>query len=98
MRVVHVALDGSVWVGTAKGLCRIKDGQLTVFVSGSELANEAILQLQTDLEANLWIGTGHSILRVSREQLEAQATGHSPFLDVVPYGKEDGFAAFNACR
>jgi ligand-binding sensor domain-containing protein len=90
VRVVHVALDGSVWVGTAKGLCRIKDGQLTVFVSGSELANEAILQLQTDLEANLWIGTGHSILRVSREQLEAQATGHSPFLDVVPYGKEDG--------
>lgn len=90
VRVLHAAPDGSIWAGTAKGLCRVKDGQMMVFTSGSELAGDAILQLQTDAEANLWIGTGGGILRVTQEQLDAQAGGRSRFLDVVPYGKEDG--------
>jgi ligand-binding sensor domain-containing protein len=90
IRALHADPDGSLWVGTAKGLCRVKEGRVATFAGGNVLSGEAILQLHSDGEGNLWIGSSSGIFRVSKAQLDAQAEGRARFVDLVPYGKEDG--------
>ena len=83
--------DGLLWVGTAKGLCLVKAGRVASF-SASGLAEEAIYQLSSDRDGNLWVGAGSRIFRVPKVQLEAFAAGNARFVDLVPYGSEDGAA------
>ena len=50
------ARDGTLWIGTLKGLASWKDGKLTQY---PELAGMAILALLEDREGTVWIGTGY---------------------------------------
>lgn len=90
IRALRADADGSVWVGTGRGLCRVKEDRVTGFAGGNGLAGEAIFQLRGEGEEHLWIGASSGIYRVSKEQLHAQAEGRRRFVDVVPFGKEDG--------
>ena len=46
-----------------------------------------------DAEGNLWVGSSSGLYRYRRDQLNDYAEGRARFLDVVPYGKEDGLPA-----
>jgi len=83
--------DGSLWVGTARGLCLVQAGRVIRF-NESGLAEEAIYQLRSDRGGNLWMGAGSRIYRVLKQQLNAFADGRAGFVDIVPYGSEDGVA------
>lgn len=48
------ARDGSLWIATAKGLARWKDGALTAF---TEFAEQYVYALLEDREGSIWAGT-----------------------------------------
>lgn len=91
IHALEAEADGSLWVGTARGLCLVKAGRVIRF-GGSGLAEEAIYQLRSDRGGNLWMGAGSRVYRVQKQQLEAFAAGRARFVDMVPFGSEDGVA------
>lgn len=86
-----VESDGSVWVGTARGLALVKAGRVTTF-TGSGIGEETIYQLRSDDDGSLWVGASGRIFRVRTEQLHSFAEGRERFVNLVPYGSEDGVA------
>ncbi len=82
--------DGTLWVGTLGGLCRLKDGRISHFPGPNRLESEAVLQLCPDREGNLWVGSSSGIHRYWKEQLHDYAEDVADFLDVVSYGGNDG--------
>jgi signal transduction histidine kinase/ligand-binding sensor domain-containing protein len=50
---LSVARDGTLWIGTAKGLASLRDGKLT---HHPELARRYIMRIQQDREGTLWFG------------------------------------------
>src|SRR5262249_30713312 len=48
------ALDGTLWVGTYKGLASWKSGKLTLY---PELTGQAIFRLLEDREGTVWAGS-----------------------------------------
>ena len=54
IRSLVAARDGSLWLGTAKGLATLKDGTLTVY---PELAGHDIISLLEDREGTVWVGS-----------------------------------------
>lgn len=56
VRALHLASDGSLWVGTRTGLDRLVKGRF-VAVAGPQGAWSAISALREDAQGNLWVGT-----------------------------------------
>ncbi len=56
--------NGDMWIGTAKGLNRIRDEEVETFLREDELAGENVRSLFVDSEGTLWIGsTGGGLSR-----------------------------------
>ncbi|HKV42144.1 MAG TPA: two-component regulator propeller domain-containing protein, partial [Blastocatellia bacterium] len=49
--------EGSVWIATAQGLNRLKDGKFTSYSQKDGLASNSVLSLYEDAGGSLWIGT-----------------------------------------
>ena len=90
IRALHCGPGGVLWVGTARGLCRVKAGRVATYTGKSGLPADAVWQLRSDGAGNLWVGYSSAILRVSQAQLNAYAEGQAEILDAVAYGREDG--------
>ena len=56
VRALHLASDGSLWVGTRTGLDRLVGGRF-VAVPAPQGAWSAISALREDAQGNLWVGT-----------------------------------------
>ncbi len=82
--------DGTVWIGTLGGLCRFKNDRIFQFPGPNRIGAEAFMQLRSDVDGNLWAGSSSGIYRYRKDQLHAYADGKTRFLDVVPYGRDDG--------
>jgi PAS domain S-box-containing protein len=58
MRALHVAKDGSLWIGTFLGdLVRMKDGKFTSYSTKKEMGENGVSAIYEDDLQNLWIGT-----------------------------------------
>jgi signal transduction histidine kinase len=57
IRVLREDRTGSLWVGTARGLCRFDGSKFTNFTTKNGLPGDAIRDLCEDASNNLWIGT-----------------------------------------
>lgn len=90
---LHADVEDTLWIGTAGGLCRLWQGRITVFPGPNRLVEEAVVQLRGDADGNLWVGSSSGIYRYRKDQLNAFADGRVSFLDVTPFGKEDGLPA-----
>ncbi len=80
-KVVHsicAARDGSLWVGTDKGVVRFKDHRSRVWDVGSGLAHNQIRSIFEDSSGAIWIGTLGGGISVIRGE------------DVHNYGTADG--------
>jgi ligand-binding sensor domain-containing protein/signal transduction histidine kinase len=52
---LHVSRDGTLWIGTAKGLASLKDGKLTHY---QEVAGRYIFKVLEDREGFVWVSGG----------------------------------------
>jgi ligand-binding sensor domain-containing protein/signal transduction histidine kinase len=69
-RVQAVLMDreGSLWIGTNRGLCRWIDGTVQRMPVIEPLSSASILSLLEDREGNLWVGTETGGLHILRDQ------------------------------
>lgn len=57
---------GSVWIGTARGLCRLFEGQLTTYFITAirrEMSGFRIAAMYEEQDGTLWFGVGNGVVR-----------------------------------
>ena len=59
VRAIATARDGTVWVGTARGLSRRRDGHWRSFSPADGLPREFIIALHAAADGRVWIGTAN---------------------------------------
>jgi signal transduction histidine kinase len=90
VRTLHEDKAGTLWIGTAAGLCRWRDGKVSTFTTAQGLANDTISQILEDDSGNLWLGSNQGIMRVAKGDLEAVAAGRKSALEVFQCGRGEG--------
>ncbi len=68
VRVLHERDDGTLWVGTARGLHRVQGDEMTLFTTNNGLAGNDVTAVLTDHETNLWFGTDGGLSRWTGEE------------------------------
>ena len=63
--------DDEVWVGTGKGLIRLKDGEEELFTTREGLADNVILSLARGQDGIVWAGTRDGFSRVRNGAVES---------------------------
>lgn len=54
---LRVDREGSLWVATAGGLARLRNGKVETFTSGNGLSSNLVLSIFEDREGSIWVGT-----------------------------------------
>jgi DNA-binding NtrC family response regulator/ligand-binding sensor domain-containing protein len=57
VQAFHMARDGSVWAGTARGLVRIQGARVTDYTAPAQLPLPNVQAFAEDADGTLWIGT-----------------------------------------
>ena len=60
-----------VWVGTAKGLIRLKDGREDLYTTKDGLADDVILSLAQGQDGEVWAGTRNGFSRLRNGSIES---------------------------
>ena len=60
--------EGSLWIGTNRGLARWAGGKLEALSVTDPLATASVLALMEDHEGNIWVGTETGGLHILRDQ------------------------------
>lgn len=82
--------DGTIWVGTADGLSRIRDGHIISWTPQQGLPDSAVGSVIEDNLGNLWIGGDSGILRIAKQELNQSALAPGSAIHPVVYGTSDG--------
>lgn len=92
--VLTLARDagGSLWIGTAKGLSRLKGGRITSYTTRHGLISDTVTNLLVDGE-KLWVGSQKGLLSVDRKEFDEIDSGKRSRLVPVTYGASDGMAS-----
>jgi signal transduction histidine kinase/ligand-binding sensor domain-containing protein len=90
IRALHEDKAGTLWIGTAGGLCSWREGKLFAFTQENGLVNETISQILEDDAGNLWLGSYGGIMRVGRGDLQAVAEGRKRSLQLSAFGRGEG--------
>ncbi len=86
-----LATDSEVWVGTDKGLSRLKNGRWKTFTPKDGLAHRAVLQLAKDPDSgDLWIATMGGLSRYSAGRFDTFTQLNSGLANDVVYGVDAG--------
>ncbi|MDO9186393.1 MAG: two-component regulator propeller domain-containing protein [Bacteroidia bacterium] len=74
--------NGTIWIGTEKGLCFLKDGKIEIIEAIKKIKTESgslpIYSIFEDSNRNLWLATENGVLKYDRKS-------------VVKYSKLNGF-------
>jgi diguanylate cyclase (GGDEF)-like protein len=88
--------DGTLWIGSARGLARLRDGKVRLFTTRDGLPGNAIFQALDDGAGALWLTGPWGIGRVRLRELEAVAEGRRRTVAVKLFGSDDGLTAREA--
>lgn len=78
VRSLFVASDGTIWIGTTRGLNRLSKGQLTHFDKQNGLSDEYIMAISEDPYGGIWLGTEMSAQVIHGDQVtNLDITQHS---------------------
>jgi ligand-binding sensor domain-containing protein/signal transduction histidine kinase len=90
IRTLYLDAQDTLWIGTAGGLSRLKNGELVTFTTREGLPDNTISQILEDGGGSLWLGGNRGIVRVKKSDLEDLAA--HKILAVYPqiYGRADG--------
>ncbi len=70
VRAIAEQADGTVWIGTTRGLVRSKEGQYRLFTRADGLPREFIVALHFDRQGALWVGTSDGAAVIRGEKVE----------------------------
>jgi len=74
---------GSIWIGSASGVERFRDGQRTRWTRDQGLPLGAVREMVADRAGYLWMVVGSALVRVSRAELDATPDGQPRALSVL---------------
>ncbi|MFL6227870.1 MAG: two-component regulator propeller domain-containing protein [Pyrinomonadaceae bacterium] len=70
---------GAIWFNGQGGLCRFKDGSVSVFTSAEGLTDKSVSCIYEDHQGRLWVGTSHGgVYRLDGERFVAITAGQLP--------------------
>jgi len=61
---------GALWIGTARGLLRLREGQVTRYDDASGLSAQGVTAIGEDTSGTLWIGAPAGLLRLKGDRIE----------------------------
>jgi len=67
VQALYADREGSLWIGTNRGLARWAHGKMQLLAATDVLAGASVLSLLEDREGNLWVGTETDGLQVLRD-------------------------------
>ncbi len=73
--------DGSLWIGTPKGLARRRDGKLAAYTTADGLPGNGVQALYLDREGVLWIGTDRGLASYASGRFTNQSAKLAGALD-----------------
>jgi ligand-binding sensor domain-containing protein/signal transduction histidine kinase len=68
IQVLFTDREGSLWIGTNRGLARWAAGKVQLFPVTDPLAKASVMALMEDREGNIWVGTEADGLHILRDQ------------------------------
>jgi diguanylate cyclase (GGDEF)-like protein len=84
--------DGTLWVGTSRGLARLRAGRVTFFNARHGLRGNTVFQALDDGAGALWLTAPWGVARVPRRELEAVGAGRARLVSGKTFGRSDGLA------
>lgn len=81
--------DGTFWIGTDDGLCRLDEGIATVWTERQGLSGNMVRALLEDAAGRLWIGTERGLVSHREGRFASTIGGQGYFADVVHQILED---------
>ena len=90
VQCLHLDHDGTLWIGTLKGLNRFKNGRFVAITKDQGLANDTICDIEDDGRGFFWISSHGGIMRVAQTELNRCADGQASELHGLTYGLGDG--------
>ena len=98
--VVAITEDrsGSIWLATASGLNRYKDGRITAITAPQAPLTEVLPTLVEDDEGFLWVGTrsGSGMLRIHPREADKLMANPAAPLEYAVYDSSDGLSQSRA--
>ncbi len=82
--------DGSLWIGTDRGLLRLHGGRAALVGRRMGLPDDVVFRILDDGAGNLWLTSNHGVSRVSRASLLRVEQGNAETLDTTSYARGDG--------
>ncbi len=64
VRALAEAADGTLWIGTTRGLLRLRDGRFQLLGVRDGLPREFIISLKVAADGSLWVGTSNGAARI----------------------------------
>lgn len=93
---LHFDASGALWLGSERGLARLKDGRLRVFTRADGLPDDLITQVLEDDRGRLWVSSRRGFFYVGIDGLNAVAEGRTPRVAATMLGREEGLPAFSS--
>jgi|GEM_PF-7027665 len=84
--------DGTLWVGTSRGLARVRGGRVFIFTTRHGLRGNTVFQALDDGAGAFWLTGPWGVARVPRQDLEAVAAGRARLVNAKSFGRSDGLA------
>lgn len=87
---LHEDSEGTLWMGTDRGLHCLRGGQIGVITTDHGLPDNLVNGLVEDNRGRLWLGHDRGIYAARRDELLAVADGRTDFVRCVALDEEDG--------
>jgi signal transduction histidine kinase len=88
---LHEDRNGTLWVGTHRGLSRFTNGRFVTLTKGEGFPGPGPVSITDDAQGQLWLGvTGLGILQTTPAEFEASAGDRHHVLKYRLYGPADG--------
>jgi diguanylate cyclase (GGDEF)-like protein len=84
--------DGTLWVGTSRGLARLRSGRVSFFDARNGLRGNTVFEAVDDSAGMLWLTGPWGMARVPRQELERVAGGQARLVNAKAFARSDGLA------
>jgi len=81
---------GALWVATASGLSRIKDGSVTTLTRKNGLPCDMVVATMEDSDHSMWLYLACGLVRITRAELDAWVANPNRVLNTTLFEASDG--------